>query len=80
MGQMDKGIRETEQESLKHHLWNGSVGPVEMVIDVPKLRLRGSRSARKKLLKAVQEFAVYIAASNEETITTAFIESTINQR
>jgi hypothetical protein len=97
MGQMNKGMREKESacliqsvekqlESLKHHLWNGNVGRAQTLIDVLKLQLEGEsiRPERKKLLKAVQEFAGYIAANadfipdygdryrNDETITTAF--------
>ena len=104
MGQMNKGIRETESasliqsvekqlESLGHHLWNGNVGPAQVVIDVLKLQLAGEAIGleRKKLLKAVQDFAGYVAANaelipdygdryrNEETITTAFVESAVNQ-
>lgn len=104
MGQMNKGMREKESESLiqgvekqleslKHHLWNGNVGPAQTVIDVLKLLLARDTISpeRKKLLKAVQEFAGYIAANadfisgygdryrNEETITTAFVESAVNQ-
>jgi hypothetical protein len=101
---MNKGMRETASahlvqsvekhlESLKHHLWNGNVGPAQAVIDVLKLQLEGESISpeRKKLLKALQEFAGYIVANaefipdygdryrNEETITTAFVESTVNQ-
>ena len=104
MGQMNQGMREAEStsliqnvekqlESLKHHLWNGNVGPSRTVIDVLKLQLEGESISpeRKKLRKAVQEFAGYIAANadfipdygdryrNEETITTAFVESAVNQ-
>jgi hypothetical protein len=104
MGQMNKGMRETESanliesvekhlESLKHHLWNGNVGPAQTLIDVLKLELEGASvsAERKKLLRAVQEFEGYIAANadfipdygdryrNDETITTAFVESTVNQ-
>jgi len=104
MGQMNKGMRETESvsliqsveeqlESLKHHLWNGNVGPAQTVIDVLKFQLEGEaiNAERKKLLKAAREFEGYIAANagfipdygdryrNEETITTAFVESTVNQ-
>jgi hypothetical protein len=104
MGQMNKGMRETESasliegvekqlESLKHHLWNGNVGPAQTLINVLKLQIEGESISleRKKLLKAVQEFAGYIAANadfipdygdryrNDETITTAFVESTVNQ-
>jgi hypothetical protein len=58
-----------------------------------KLQLEGKTISmeRSKLLKAVQDFAGYIAANvefipdygdryrNEETITTAFVESAVNQ-
>jgi hypothetical protein len=104
MGQMNKGMREKESQSLihsvekqlgslKHHLWNGNVGPAQTVIDVLKLLLEGDPISpeRKKLLKAVQEFAGYIAANadfipdygdryrNDGTITTAFVESAVNK-
>jgi len=104
MGQMNKGMRESESasliqgvekqlESLEHHLWNGNVGPAQTVMDVLKLQLEGESISpeRKKLLKAVQDFAGYIVANadfipdygdryrNEETITTSFLESAVNQ-
>jgi hypothetical protein len=104
MGQMNKGMRQNESasfvqcvekqlESLNHHLWNGNVGKAQTLIDVLKLQLEGERIGmeRKKLLKAVQDFAGYILANaefipdygdryrNEETITTAFVESAVNQ-
>jgi hypothetical protein len=104
MGQMNKGMRQSEPaslvqcvekqlESLNHHLWNGNVGKAQTLIDVLKLQLEGERIGmeRKKLLKAVQDFAGYIFANaefipdygdryrNEETITTAFVESAVNQ-
>jgi hypothetical protein len=79
--------------TLNHHLWNGNVGKAQTLIDVLKLQLEGERIGmeRKKLLKAVQDFAGYIFANaefipdygdryrNEETITTAFVESAVNQ-
>jgi hypothetical protein len=102
MGRMNKGMRATESaslvqcvekqlESLNHHLWNGNVVKSQTLIDVLKLQLEGETIRRKKLLKAVQDFAGYIAANvefipdygdryrNEETITTAFVESAVNQ-
>lgn len=104
MGQMNKGMRETESASLiqtvekhltslEHHLWNGNVGPAQTVMDILKLQLEGEAISleRKKLLKTVQHFARYILANadfipdygdryrNEETITTAFVESAVNQ-
>src|ERR1035437_3310200 len=104
MGQMNKGMRESESatlsqsvekhlESLKHHLWNGNVGPAQTVIEVLKLQVEAETMSpeRKKLLKALEEFDGYIAANrefipdygdryrNDETITTAFVESAVNQ-
>jgi hypothetical protein len=84
---------EKQLESLEHHLWNGNVGPAQTLIDVLTLQLHGEAISleRKKLLKAVQDFDGYIAANadfipdygdryrNEETITTAFVESAVNQ-
>jgi hypothetical protein len=104
MGQMNKGMRESESanlsqsveqylESLKHHLWNGNVGPAQTVIEVLKLQVEAETMSpeRKKLLKALEEFDGYIAANrdfipdygdryrNDETTTTAFVESAVNE-
>jgi hypothetical protein len=84
---------ESELESLKWHLWNGNVRPALDIVEGLKILLAGNdlAEARAKLLKALQEFGRYIAAnqdcsldcgdrfSNDETITTAFVESAINQ-
>jgi len=104
MGQMNKGMRESEPgsliqsvekhlKSLEHHLWNGNVGPAQTIIDVLKLLVEAETMSleRKKLLKAIEDFGGYIAANrdfipdygdryrNDETITTAFVESAVNQ-
>lgn len=82
-----------ELESLKWHLWNGNVRPALEIVEGLKVLLAGSNlaEARAKLLKALKEFGRYIAANqdcipdygdrfrNDETITTAFVESAVNQ-
>ena len=69
------------------------MGPAQTVIDVLKLLVEAETMSleRKKLLKAVEDFGGYIAANrdfipdygdryrNDETITTAFVESAVNQ-
>jgi len=84
---------EKQLESLKHHLWNGNITQALRLIDYLQLILRDdTRSVeRKKLLKAVREFGGYIATNqqflpdygdryrNDETITTSFVESAVNQ-
>ena len=104
MGQMNKGMREQEPdslvqsiekqlESLDHHLWNGNVRPALGIVDhlVRLLEDEGMGQKRKNLLKAVQDFGNYIQANreyipnygdryrNQETITTSFVESALNQ-
>ncbi len=83
----------SELESLKWHLWNGNVRPALEIIEGLKILLAGDdlAEARTKLLKALREFGRYIAANrdcipdygdrfrNDETITTAFVESAVNQ-
>ncbi len=80
-------------ESLKHHLWNGNITQALRLIDYLQLILRDDTMSleRKKLLKAVWEFGGYIATNqqfipdygdryrNDETITTSFVESAVNQ-
>lgn len=84
---------ESELESLKWHLWNGNVRPALEIVEGLKVLLAGNdlAEARAKLLKALKEFGRYIAANqncipdygdrfrNDETITTAFVESAVNQ-
>ncbi len=84
---------EKQLESLKHHLWNGNIAPALRLIDFLQLLLEDKIMSpeRKKLLKAVREFGGYIATNqqfipdygdryrNEETITTSFVESAVNQ-
>jgi hypothetical protein len=84
---------ESELESLKWHLWNRNVRPAQEIVEGLKILLAGDNlaEARVKLLKALKEFGRYIAANqdcipdygdrfrNDETITTAFVESAINQ-
>lgn len=54
-------------ESLEPHLWNGNVESAQMVMDVFKLQLEGESISpeKNKLLKAVQDFAGYVAANAE---------------
>ncbi len=82
-----------ELKSLKWHLWNGNVAPALRVIDGLQILLGGDDlvEERKKLLRMVREFGVYIAANqksipdygdryrNKERISTGFVESTVNQ-
>lgn len=79
-----------ELESLKWQLWNGDDRPALGIIE----GLAGDDLAEAcaKLLKALKEFGRYIAGNqedcipdygdrfrNDETITTAFVESIVNQ-
>jgi hypothetical protein len=80
-------------ESLKPHLWNGNITQALRLIDYLQLLLKDDTLSleRKKLLKAVREFGGYIATNqqfipdygdryrNDETITTSFVESAVNQ-
>ena len=84
---------EKQLDSLKHHLWNGNITRALQLIDYLQLILRDDTMSleRKKLLKAVREFGGYIATNqqfipdygdryrNDETITTSFVESAVNQ-
>ena len=84
---------EKQLESLEHHLWNGNITQALRLIDSLQLLLRDDTMSleRKKLLKAVREFGGYIATNqqfipdygdryrNDETITTSFVESAVNQ-
>jgi hypothetical protein len=84
---------EKQLDSLKHHLWNGNITQALRLIDYLQLILRDDTMSleRKKLLKAVREFGGYIATNqqfipdygdryrNDETITTSFVESAVNQ-
>jgi hypothetical protein len=84
---------EKRLDSLKHHLWNGNITQALRLIDFLQLLLKEDTMSleRKKLLKAVREFGGYIAANqqfipdygdryrNDETITTSFVESAVNQ-
>ena len=83
----------SELESLKWHLRNGKVMPALEIVEGLKILLAGDdlAEARAKRLKALKEFGRCIAADqdcipdygdrfrNDETITTAFVESAINQ-
>jgi hypothetical protein len=84
---------EKQLDSLKHHLWNGNIAQALRLIDYLQLLLRDDTMSleRKKLLKAVREFGGYVATNqqfipdygdryrNDETITTSFVESAVNQ-
>ena len=80
-------------ERVKWHLWNGNVNPALELISNLQLLLAANEQAgpeRQKLLKTMREFGGYIAANqafipdygdryrNQETITTAFVESAVN--
>jgi hypothetical protein len=83
---------EKDLESLKWHLWNGNVDAALKLISGLQVLLTHEQATaeRQKLLKAVREFGGYIAANqafipdygdryrNQETITTAFVESAVN--
>jgi hypothetical protein len=104
MGQMNKGLREQDPdslvqsigkqlESLDHHLWNGNIRPALGIVDHLQWLVEDDTIGlkRKNLLKAVRDFGNYIQANreyipnygdryrNEETITTSFVESAVNQ-
>lgn len=84
---------EKQLDSLKHHLWNGNIVQALRLLDYLQLILRDDTMSleRKKLLKAVREFGGYITTNqqfipdygdryrNDETITTSFVESAVNQ-
>ena len=88
-------IEQVEQdlESLKWHLWNGNIDPALRLVDGLKVLLAGDAHSeeRQKLFKAVHDFGAYIATNqafipdygdryrNKETISTAFVESAVNQ-
>ena len=84
---------EKELERLKWNLWHGNVhkalqivGDLELALDV-----EDESREQRKLLRAVREFGTYISANRTfipnygdryrhgETISTAFVESAINQ-
>jgi hypothetical protein len=83
---------EKDLESLKWHLWNGNVDAALKLISGLQVLLTHEQASaeRQKLFKAVREFGGYIAANqafipdygdryrNQETITTAFVESAVN--
>jgi hypothetical protein len=84
---------EKQLDSLKHHLWNGNITQALRLIDYLQLLLRDDIMSleRKKLPKAVRELGGDIATNqqfildygdhyrNDETITTSFGESAVNQ-
>jgi hypothetical protein len=84
---------EEELESLKWNLWNGNVLPALRIVDGLEVQLAGEQISEKrmKLLKAVREIGAYIRVNrasipdygdrfrNQELISTAFVESTVNQ-
>ena len=83
---------EKDLESLKWHLWNGNVDAALKLIGGLQVLLTQEQATaeRQKLLKAIREFGGYVAANqafipdygdryrNQETITTAFVESAVN--
>jgi hypothetical protein len=82
-----------ELERLKWYLWHGNVFRAVQVIDdiETDVEAAAESAAQRKLLKAVREFARYIRANasflpnygdryrHGETISSAFVESTVNQ-
>jgi hypothetical protein len=85
---------ENSLESVKHHLWHGNVEMAlerleNLLFDLD--RNRGRSPAIAKLLRSVTEFETYIRNNRHfipnfgeryrqgDTISTAFVESTINQ-
>ncbi|MGH9455268.1 MAG: ISKra4 family transposase, partial [Terriglobia bacterium] len=102
MRQMARGMEEgsglgsqleKEINSIKWHLWNGNVGPALRAIDGLQILVENDQMSeeRKKLLKAVREFGMYIVSNqqfiphygdrrrNRERNSTGFVESAINQ-
>jgi hypothetical protein len=83
-----------ELERVKWYLWHGNVFRALQIIDGLQFDLEDAEEevrASAKVLKTVQEFRGYIAANEAfipnygdryrygETISTAFVESTVNQ-
>ena len=79
---------------MKHYLWHGTVDAALERVDglLCELDMRGSRStAIAKLSRSITEFATYVRNNHDfipnfgeryrhgDTISTAFVESTINQ-
>src|SRR4029077_1795368 len=84
---------EKELERLKWNLWHGNVHKALQIVDDLEfaLDIEDHGQEKRKLLKAVGEFGTYISANRTfipnygdryrhgETISTAFVESAINQ-
>ena len=84
---------ETTLERLKWYLWHGNVFRALQLVEDLEFDLDGLRESpeQHKLVKAVHEFASYITANRGfipnygeryrygEAISTAFVESTVNQ-
>jgi hypothetical protein len=84
---------EKDLERLKWNLWHGDVHKALQIVEDLEfaLDLEENRQEQRKLLKAVREFGTYITANRPfipnygarcrhgETISTAFVESAINQ-
>ena len=82
-----------ELERLKWNLWHGNVHKALQIVEDLEyaLDLEENSQEQRKLLKAVREFGTYITANRTfipnygdryrhgETISTAFVESAINQ-
>ena len=81
-------------DSVKHLLWHGNVAEAldrmaDMLLDLELIRAHSA--AAEKLARGLTEFEIYIRNNQEfipnfgeryrqgETISTAFVESTINQ-
>ena len=84
---------EKELERLKWNLWHGNVHKALQIVDDLEfaLDIEDHGQEQRKLLKVVREFGTYISANRTfipnygdryrhgETISTAFVESAINQ-
>src|SRR5258707_8062198 len=84
---------EKELERLKWNLWHGNVHKAQQIVDDLEfaLDIEDHGQEQRKLLKVVREFGTYISANRTfipnygdryrhgETISTAFVESAINQ-
>jgi hypothetical protein len=90
---VDPAAIEKSLERVKWFLWHGNVYRALEVIEDLDCRLEsieGSSEKQRRLLKAVREFGNYISANQSfipnygdryrhgETISTAFVESTVN--
>ena len=89
---LSAGLQNT-LESFKWYLWHGNVFRALQLIDdlEAELEILDGQAEARKLRKAVHEFGAYIRINHKfipnygeryrfgETISTAFVESTVNQ-